>query len=577
MPVSTPHPQYEKYADCWRKMRDVMEGSRAIKAGQSRYLPRLGDQEFTEYAKYVFRANFFNATARTRDSMEGFIFRKDPRIKVPTTKGAASEKITDVEEEMSDEMKAFMADCDLRGLPFISFCRQSVVQVLDVGRFGVFVDYSDDEQRAFLTPYTSEEIVNWRVGRMGGKMRLTLLVLREWSSEYIPTGDTGEKAPDLFTSRSYEQYRVFQLQDDGAMGAVSMDVYRRKKDKNESATAAATDTSIQIAPQGIAGTLPVTNVQQSIQVFSAVGESDDDWHTVKPQVWLKRRGQGLERIPFVFFGPKDCEPDVHCPPLEDLADINISHYQSSADLEHGRHISGVPTPYFFGAGVNESKDPLILGAGAWTCDDASAKAGFIEVTSKFDALCQALTEKQQQMAALGARMLEIQKKDAETAETVGMRQSGEYASLTNIASATSQALSQVLCWVNWWEGTDADPEDSAADFDVELNLDFIEKAPDPITLQAMCTAYSTNAISFDSLFTWMQNNGFISEDWTIEQEREAIANSPQVIPGGVSMMFGAGGKQGKQQQGQPPAKAPAKEPEKQAGGKQDQKTGDGKE
>jgi len=80
VPVNSTHPDYDVAAVEWSRARDVLGGEDAVKAGGEKYLPRLDSQSDEEFAAYVKRASFFNATARTAEAYMGLIFRhpEDP-------------------------------------------------------------------------------------------------------------------------------------------------------------------------------------------------------------------------------------------------------------------------------------------------------------------------------------------------------------------------------------------------------------------------------------------------------------------------------------------------------------------
>lgn len=68
MAANSTHPDYDTSAVDWSRVRDVMAGEDAVKAAGEKYLPRLDSQTDEEFAAYVERASFFNATARTAEA-----------------------------------------------------------------------------------------------------------------------------------------------------------------------------------------------------------------------------------------------------------------------------------------------------------------------------------------------------------------------------------------------------------------------------------------------------------------------------------------------------------------------------
>jgi hypothetical protein len=92
MAVNTTHPDYDAAAVEWSRARDVLAGEDAVKAGGEKYLPRLDSQTEEEFAAYVKRASFFNATARTSEAYQGLIFRRPRFVKLPDQPEAGNPK-----------------------------------------------------------------------------------------------------------------------------------------------------------------------------------------------------------------------------------------------------------------------------------------------------------------------------------------------------------------------------------------------------------------------------------------------------------------------------------------------------
>jgi hypothetical protein len=65
MPVNTCHPQYSAHEHQWKRCRDAVDGSDAVKAAGSQYLPGLSAQSTEEYEAYKMRALWYGASART--------------------------------------------------------------------------------------------------------------------------------------------------------------------------------------------------------------------------------------------------------------------------------------------------------------------------------------------------------------------------------------------------------------------------------------------------------------------------------------------------------------------------------
>jgi hypothetical protein len=387
---------------------------------------------------------------------------------------------------MPDELQKFTKDLNLAGATLNDYLRTVAEDMVGVSRGGTFIDWSEKESRPYLAYYQAEDIIDWEESRVEGKMMLTQLTLRESRWERNENQAT--------TGHQYVQiFRTYTLKD------------------------------------GV-----VTAVEK---------KSIDNAAPEEKQIDPKRRGRGLTFIPFVFHGPKGNVAEVHPPAMSDIADINISHYRSSADLEQGRHICGLPTPWAAGF---EPTTKLILGAThAWVTENAQAQAGFVEFTGQgLTALENALKEKQEQMAALGARMLEIKSADAEAFETVQLRSNAEQASLVAFSEAISATVTRALQIFAWWQGTaDAALETFEETVVIVLSTDFVAQKLSPQALTALVAAWQANAISTETFYYNLEQGEMFPDDWTKEDETRSKSEDPPSMPpapGGAKKPPGAG-------------------------------------
>jgi hypothetical protein len=241
----------------------------------------------------------------------------------------------------------------------------------------------------------------------------------------------------------------------------------------------------------------------------------NEWQIYEQRAPLKN-GKTLSEIPFYFFAPQEPGFDVQESPIEDLAYVNISHYQNSADLENGLHVSGLPTPWVAGV-VLEKGQTISLGTGTTLVfPDPDASAGFLQVgTEGFSGLENAMDRKEAQMAALGARMLAPEKKAAEAAETAQIRRGGENSVLASIVAAVQMQLVKALTFARDWAGL-------TGDVSYDINKEFLPIPLGAPELTALVDAWQKGAISFDSFFDALQAGGIVSEDKTADDEKEAI-------------------------------------------------------
>jgi len=316
--------------------------------------------------------------------------------------------------------------------------------------------------RPYATMYDAESIINWKTGRINNVEQLTLVVLEEENE--IPV--------DEFESKCEPQWRVLDL----AEGAYRQRVFRKDK-RGE---------------------------------FILVEE-------IFPQI----NGRVINKIPFEFFGVRDNSPCVDKPPLLDLVDVNLSHYRTTADYEHGLHFTGLPTPVVTGYYSDDKSASLRIGSGtAWLLPDPQSKAFYLEFTGQgLGELREALRSKEAMMATLGARILAPEKRAAEAAQTANIHRSSENSVLASIAQSISVGLTHVMEWLRDWSNITGDVK-------VELNRDFIPNSMTAQDVDVLVKSWQAGAISANVLFENLVAGDIISQETSFDDEQERIKSNP---------------------------------------------------
>lgn len=371
-------------------------------------------------------------------------------------------------------IKNIIADVTMGGLSLHQFAEIISEEVITIGRCGVLVDYPPivnavtlaqaqaQGARPYATMYDAESIINWKTGRINNVEQLTLVVLEE----------ENEIAVDEFESKCEPQWRVLDLID----GVYRQRVFRKDK-RGE---------------------------------FVLVDE-------IYPQI----NGRPLNKIPFEFFGVRDNSPCVDKPPLLDLVDVNLSHYRTTADYEHGLHFTGLPTPVVTGYYSDDKNASLRIGSGtAWLLPDPQSKAFYLEFTGQgLGELREALRSKEAMMVTLGARILAPEKRAVESAQTANIHRSSENSVLASISQSISIGLTHVMEYLRDWSGVTGDVK-------VELNRDFIPNSMTAQDLDSLVKAWQSGSISHQTLFDNLVAGDIITQDVSFDDEMERIANMP---------------------------------------------------
>lgn len=447
------HSQYESALVRWGRCRAATAGQEAIHKAGAAYLPKLAEQTREEYEAFKSRALYYNATGRTVDGLTGLIFRRPPAMELP-------EALTDL-----------LDDVDTSGTPLGTFCETVVEELTVVGRFGLLADYprvvgmkTQAEERSanirpFVQLYTAESIINWRVSRIRNSNQLSLVTLLE---VHTVEGD--------YDTTTVPQLRILRLIE----GRYTVEIWRKNT--------------------------------------AEVGEAWLLIDSFEPTI----NGKPIDYIPFLICGPRGIDSEVRKPPILDLVDVNVSHYRTTADYEHGLHFTGLPTPVVYGHTFDPGEKFALGSTVAKAFASPDAKAEFLEFKGEgLRQLADRLKQKEAMMAALGARMLAPEKRAAEAAETAEIHRSGENSVLASLAIAASWAITKALQWAGAFVSATGDTK-------VELNTDYLPAGMTAQELSELVKAWQAGAISYETLYDNLLRGEIARQGVTAEQERAKI-------------------------------------------------------
>lgn len=503
--ITLRHAEYEKRLVQWTKLRDAIAGEEAIKAKGEVYLPRLSGQKTyelnlltgqpSEYEAYKQRAMFYAATGRTVEGLGGAILRKDPDLVWPESKKDILQRLG-VAGETLDEIVNF-----------------SLQELIGIGRVGLLVDApSSENAEPFVAIYTAENITNWKEEVVAGRRTTTMITLREIQEVEDSKGVTC----------ALERFRCLKL-------GIPLPMTEEESKMSMEDFLGMFELSPSDFEEGgvYYQEIWIQNVEKSVggdYTYSLVGR-------VVPKM---NGGKLIRRIPFVFLNPSSSQPTPEKPPLLDLVNVNLSHYRNSADLEHGRHFTALPTAYAAGFDI---KGELRIGSEvAWLSDNPSARAGYLEFTGAgLGHIAAGMTEKEKLMAVLGSRLLEEQKAGVEAADTLRLRQSGEQSVLARISIAASEGLTKILSIVAEWLAV----VDSAK-VSIKLNRDFNLAGLDASVLTSLMGMAQGGLISWNTFFFNLKRGELIPDGVNEKDEAARIQEglpmgAPGAIPAGAEV------------------------------------------
>jgi hypothetical protein len=300
-------------------IRDCYDGEQVIKNAGETYLKKLKAHTPADYETYKDRAYFYNAVRRTHRGLMGSLFRKPVELTLP--------------EAMKSRIRLENITQDKKS--FASFCQTLGHEVLLTGRFGVLADFKGSNwQSPYLAGYLAENIYAWRT--------------REWNDREIVDRVILLEREPITTEYGYTSQllvRVLRLDPDQSGRMVYSQTEIRPS----------TSTQAESGVQTLIKNIPIT----------------------------VRGGRTLDYIPFVFVNATNLSCEVGPAVLEDIAWINISHYRSTAHLEHGRFYAGMPTYVTAGDGTKDLVEQLASSAAGNDPTDPRFQANTLAVGPQF--------------------------------------------------------------------------------------------------------------------------------------------------------------------------------------------------
>lgn len=251
-----------------------------------------------------------------------------------------------------------------------------------------------------------------------------------------------------------------------------------------------------------------------------VEELDEDLEVTKSAISPLFMGRTIDYIPFVCFGSSGVGLRVDKPPMQDIVSLNLSHYLTSADLEWGRHIVGLPTPVV--TGVDSSTKLHIGGTAAWILPVVESKAFYLEFQGQgLQSLEKAMTDKVSLMASVSARLVDGSSRGSEAAETVRLRYMSESASLIHIIGAVENGCTMLYNML-------AKLMLASGSVTVQFSKEILGVGVSFSDMDVLFTAYLNGSVSKETLVYNLRRLDAIDPNRTDAQELASISDPPPI-------------------------------------------------
>lgn len=422
--------------------RTLMGGTKAMRVAGVKYLPMEAAESPGAYQSRLNRSTLFNAFRKTVKDMTGKVFSK-PVV---------------VQENVPEQLKTYAENIDLAGRHLNVFARDTFFDSLQLGIGYILTDMpapietgsgrngevtAADEQKAGIRPYLcfikAEDVIGWRTDTIAGVVTLTQVRILETASEPV----------DAYTNTAITQVRVL------TPGA--WEIWRQATDGSEKGT----------------------------------------W------TLFKSGTTKLNKIPLAPVYVNRTAFMQGEPPLEDLADLNVAHWQSQSDQRNILHVARVPI--LFGAGFADD-DTIEVGAARMVRTTAPGSTlQYVEHSGQaIEAGRNDLKDLEFQMQTQGLQLL-IPQPGGQSATGEVLDSEKENSPLAMMAMSLQDALEQSFGFMAEFLGLGND-----AGGEVVVNKDF-GLAISATDIQNILSAYQAGLIDAQTGLDELKRRGFLSD------------------------------------------------------------------
>jgi len=455
-PVAVPVHQYAEMRPNWNMVDTLWGGTRAMRKAGKKYLPPMTEEP---EAAYNARLKQSVLTNYYRDTIEKLVAKP---LKQPVV----------LKDDVPASIEKYRDNIDGQGTDLDVFAKQLGEDSLNHGVSYILVDFPRNNPdatiaeekanniRPYAVNYSATQVIGWKTEVRNGKRVLTQVRIAEESYE-----DTGEfEQAEVHRIRVLEPgfYRLFELRE--------------------------------------------------------VGEGKQDWVLIDSyEVTVK--GVALDFIPLIGVYSNKTGYMTAEPAMMDLADLNVTHWQSDSDQRNILHVARVPI--LFAAGLGDSEAPvtkLNIGATTFIKGQSGSDLKYVEHNGKgIEAGRQDLQDLESRMSQMGLNMLVKGKSGTATATARVLDQAESDSPLGMFARELEQALAKMLDYFGVFLGLGEDQGGTVAVF-----TDFSLTMRDAEDIKALGEMRARGDISQLTYWEEMKRRGLLSDEFDAETEVDLL-------------------------------------------------------
>lgn len=480
--VAVPSPRYDRMAAKWELIDDLLLGTNQMRFKGERWLPREPGEEMPKYRVRLSRSFLFNGY---KDTVEGLVSKP---FSVPVT--VAPDGLGDPKLEAIEE------DADKSGTTLTQLARRVFKDMVTYGKGHILVDYpktggapslaqeKEEGIRPIFMYVDVRDVIGWRGSRdpVSGEEKLTQVRIRECQHE-----------------------------DDGAYGEKEVQYVRvinAPPDRAEVVTEVAGQAATTL------GTWELWKLDDSGQWV----EDSNGTHT-------------FPGVPLVTAYAERCgflEADV---PMQDLAELNLNHWQSYSDQRNILRYCRMPILRKTGLSPEEMETKEVVAPGqVFKSQNKDAQYGYVEHTgAAVEAGEKDIARIEDRMEIVGMKPLVERTADSTAAGKMIDSADGDSVIQVWIKSLES-AIELAYHHAGKWIGKEL-PED----FAVDVFSDFGIKAATAVELDFLLRSRMAGEITRPTFLREVKRRGTLSDNLNVDDEveqleKEAAAMAPVFDP-----------------------------------------------
>lgn len=501
---STTSMAYEVMRPRWSKMDNLLAGTEGMRGAGRARLPQHAAESDDAYAERLGRATLFNMTEITLDALTGRPF-SDP---------------VERSEEIPESMEALLDDIDLQGNNIDVFGREWFRGGLAKGFDAVLVDFPrtsnmagrtiDDDRREGVRPYwvsiPAENIIAGSSEIINGRETLTHVRFREEEIRRHGFAEVAECRIRVFDLVRPGEPVVLQ----GHIG-VPPGGFRDAEtmiEDNESTMVSFRDSRVMVT------------------IYSEdLTKKEDD-----PERWYVSDlfFMDIPAIPLVIYYAERDGFLLSKPPLSDLADKNIAHWQSDSDQTMILTVARFPILASSGK-IDESK--IKIGPHNWlNTEDPTGKWYYVEHSgAAIEAGRKELESLERQMSEYGAQFLK-KRPGSETATARALDSAEATSPLQDMTIRFNDAMNTAWYFTAMWMKMADSDERGMLSVCHEFGADELDGG----MLPEVGNARRARDISRKKYLAEMKRQNALSEDFDIEENETELEKEREEFADGAS-------------------------------------------